>query len=109
MESLAEIERKAAPATTTKEGAAASSGKLSYEQKKEQEKQIRKLRKVVEAIEAELADIESQIADYDARFASATEYNEADYRAYDELKNRYDRQMHEWEKASYELELIEEN
>ena len=109
VESLAEIERKAAPTTTTKEGAVASSGKLSYEQKKEQEKQIRKLRKVVEAIEAELADIESQIADYDARFASATEYNEADYRAYDELKNRYDRQMHEWEKASYELELIEEN
>ena len=109
VESLAEIERKAAPTTTTKEGTVASSGKLSYEQKKEQEKQIRKLRKVVEAIEAELADIESQIADYDARFASATEYNEADYRAYDELKNRYDRQMHEWEKASYELELIEEN
>lgn len=109
VESLAEIERKAAPTTTTKEGAVASSGKLSYEQKKEQEKQIRKLRKVVEAIEADLADIESQIADYDARFASATEYNEADYRAYDELKNRYDRQMHEWEKASYELELIEEN
>ena len=109
VESLAEIERKATPTTTTKEGTVASSGKLSYEQKKEQEKQIRKLRKVVEAIEAELADIEAQIADYDARFASATEYNEADYRAYDELKNRYDRQMHEWEKASYELELIEEN
>ena len=109
VESLAEIERKAVPTTTTKEGAATSSGKLSYEQKKEQEKQIRKLRKAVEAIEAELANIESQIADYDARFATATEYNEADYRAYDELKNRYDRQMHEWEKASYELELTEEN
>ena len=109
VESLAEIERKAAPTTTTKESAATSSGKLSYEQKKEQEKQIRKLRKAVEAIEAELADIEAQIADYDTRFATATEYNEADYRAYDELKNRYDRQMHEWEKASYELELIEEN
>ena len=109
VESLAEIERKAAPTTAAKEGSVASSGKLSYEQKKEQEKQIRKLRKVVEAIEAELADIEAQIADYDARFASATEYNEADYRAYDELKNRYDHQMHEWEKASYELELIEEN
>ena len=109
VESLAEIERKAAPTTATKEGAAASSGKLSYEQKKEQEKQIRKLRKAIEAIEVELANIEAQIADYDASFATATEYNEADYRAYDELKNSYDRQMHEWEKASYELELIEEN
>ena len=109
LESMAEIERKATPTTTSKEGATVSSGKLSYEQKKEQEKQIRKLRKAVEAIETELAEIESQIADYDARFASATEYNEADYRAYDELKTRYDHQMHEWEKASYELELIEEN
>lgn len=109
VESMAEIERKATPTTTSKEGTTVSSGKLSYEQKKEQEKQIRKLRKAVEAIETELAEIESQIADYDARFASATEYNEADYRAYDELKTRYDHQMHEWEKASYELELIEEN
>lgn len=109
VESMAEIERKATPTTTSKEGATVSSGKLSYEQKKEQEKQIRKLRKAVEAIETELAEIESQIAYYDARFASATEYNEADYRAYDELKTRYDHQMHEWEKASYELELIEEN
>ena len=109
VESMAEIERKATPTTTSKEGATVSSGKLSYEQKKEQEKQIRKLRKAVEAIETELAEIESQIADYDVRFASATEYNEADYRAYDELKTRYDHQMHEWEKASYELELIEEN
>ena len=38
-----------------------------------------------------------------------SEYKEADYRAYDELKTRYDHLMHEWEKASYELELIEEN
>jgi hypothetical protein len=36
VESLAEIARKAAPTTTTKESAVASSGKLSYEQKKEQ-------------------------------------------------------------------------
>ncbi len=109
VESMAEIERKATPIASAKESAAVSSGKLSYEQKKEQEKQIRKLRKAVEAIEAELAKIESQIAEYDARFASATEYNEADYRAYNDLKTHYDHQMHEWEKASYELELIEEN
>ena len=101
--------RKATTMTATKDSTAPSSGKLSYEQKKEQEKQIRKLRKAVEAIETELAEIEEQIAEYDARFASATEYNEADYRAYNELKTRYDHQMHEWEKASYELELIEEN
>lgn len=86
---------------------AVSAGKASYEQRKEQEKLLRKLRRNVETIEAELADIEKRIAEYDARFAAATEYNEADYKAYNELKTRYDHQMHEWEKASYELEITE--
>ena len=105
VESLQEIERKDAPtASATKE---TSTGKLSYEQRKEQEKLLRKLRKAVETIESELADIEQKIAAYDEMFATATEYNEADYAAYNELKAQYDKQMHEWEKASYELEITE--
>ena len=106
IESLQEIERKdtVVASNTSKE---VSSGKLSYEQKKEQEKLIRKLRKVVEGIEAELSGVESQISAYDEKFATATEYNEADYAAYNELKSRYDHLMHEWEKASYELEITE--
>ena len=87
---------------------AALSGKASYEQKKEQEKLLRKLRKAVETIETELGDLEKQIAAWDAKFAAATDYNEADYKAYNDLKARYDHQMHEWEKASYELEITEE-
>ena len=107
LESLQELERKDKPATAAA-ATAPSSGKLSYEQRKEQEKQMRKIRKTIEGIEAELASIEQQIATYDEKFATATEYNEADYTAYNELKTRYDHQMHEWEKACYELELIEE-
>ena len=106
VESLQEIERKDTPIATTltKES---STGKLSYEQKKEQEKILRKLRKAVESIESELAEIEEKIAAYDEKFATATEYNEADYAAYNDLKAQYDKQMHEWEKASYELEITE--
>ena len=124
LESLQEIERRDAPAKPAANPAAnpaaksaaqpaanrdaAASGKLTYEQRKEQEKQLRKLRRAVETVEAELAEIEKQIAAYDAKFAAATEYNEADYKAYNDLKARYDHQMHEWEKASYELERVEE-
>ena len=124
LESLQEIERRDAPAKPAANPAAnpaaksaaqpaanrdaAASGKLTYEQRKEQEKQLRKLRRAVETFEAELAEIEKQIAAYDAKFAAATEYNEADYKAYNDLKARYDHQMHEWEKASYELEIVEE-
>ncbi len=124
LESLQEIERRDTPvkpaatsaakpaaqsaASPTANTDAAASKKITYEQRKEQEKQIRKLRRAVETVEAELAGIEKQIAAYDAKFAAATEYNEADYKAYNDLKARYDHQMHEWEKASYELELVEE-
>jgi len=123
LESLQEIERRdpspksaaaKGPAKGPAKGAAPDedakavpSGKASYEQRKEQEKLLRKLRRNVETIEAGLAEIEKQIAVYDAKFAAATEYNEADYRDYNDLKARYDHQMHEWEKASYELEITE--
>ena len=106
VESLQDIERKDTP-TNTPANKETSSGKLSYEQKKEQEKLVRKLRKAVESVEAELAEVETQIAAYDEKFATATAYNEADYAAYNELKARYDHLMHEWEKASYELEITE--
>ena len=106
LENLHEIERKAPVATAVK-SEDVSSGKLSYEQKKEQEKLLRKLRKNVEQIEAELASVEQKIAEFDARFAVAAEYNADDYKAYDELKSHYDHLMHEWEKASYEVEITE--
>ena len=112
LESLQEVERRDTPQKpalqATPKPEAAVSGKLTYEQRKEQEKQLRKLRRTVEGIESELAAIEKQIAAYDAKFAAATAYDEADYKAYNDLKARYDHQMHEWEKASYELELVEE-
>ena len=112
LESLQEVERRDTPQKpalqATPKPEAAVSGKLTYEQRKEQEKQLRKLRRTVEGIESELAAIEKQIAAYDAKFAAATAYDEADYKAYNDLKARYDHQMHEWEKASYELELTEE-
>ena len=111
VESLQEIERKDAPAASAARcndtADKAASGKLSYEQRKEQEKTLRRMRKAVETIEAELAELERRIAEYDERLAAATEYNEQDYAAYNELKARYDHMMHEWEKASYELEITE--
>ena len=109
VESLQDIERHDKPTTASKNAEISTAGKLSYEQKKEQEKLIRKLRKAVEAIEEETANVEKEIAEYDARFAVATEYNADDYAKYNALKQKYDHLMHEWEKASYELEITEQN
>lgn len=107
IENLHEIERKSSASSEQSSKAESATGKLSYEQKKEQEKAIRKIRKNIESIENELGGIEKQIADYDAKFAAATSYDADDYKAYDELKKRYDHMMHEWEKANYELEITE--
>ena len=109
VESLQEIERKDRPTVSDKSNDTPTAGKMTYEQKKEQEKLLRKLRKAVESVEQELSEVEKEIADYDARFATATEYNADDYAKYDALKQRYDTLMHEWEKASYELEITEQN
>ena len=109
VESLQDIERKDRPAQSEKTSDTPTAGKMTYEQKKEQEKILRKLRKTVEGIEEELAKVEGEIAEYDKRFAVATEYNAEDYAQYDTLKQRYDHLMHEWEKASYELEITEQN
>ena len=107
VESLQEIERHDKPAAV--KAVENTTGKLSYEQKKEQEKLLRKLRKAVEMVEEELAKVEKEIAAYDARFAAATEYNAEEYNAYNKLKEQYDHLMHEWEKASYELEITEQS
>jgi ATP-binding cassette subfamily F protein 3 len=106
VESLQEIERKD-DKPRTQQAQEPSKGKLSYEQKKELEKTIRRHRKAVETIEAQTAEVEAEIAQYDAKFATATEYNADDYKAYDALKQRLDHLMHEWEKAVYELEIVE--
>ena len=105
--SLQEIERHDKPTATA--APKESAGKLSYEQKKEQEKLLRKLRKQVAEIEEQLAGVEAEIAAFDQKFATATDYVEADYKAYNDLKARYDHLMHEWEKASYEVEIVEES
>ncbi len=96
-------QKPAAPCRQPPNPGAAVSGKLTWnEQRKEQEKQLRKLRRAVEGIEAELAAIENR-SPYDAKFAAATTYDEADYKAYNDPKARYDHlRCNEWEKASYE-------
>ena len=77
-------------------------------EKKEQERQQRRIRRAIEQIEAELEQVDKDIATMDEQFATATEYKDDDYKRYDELKQRSSHLMHEWEKACYELELVSE-
>ncbi len=105
VESMQDIERKERPTTSTT-STDSTTGKLTYEQRKEQEKLLRKARKAVEATEAELAKVEAQISELDNKMA--TNYVESDYKLYSELKALYDKLMTQWERQSYEVEIMEE-
>ncbi len=107
IESMREIEAKESPAPT--KTAEQPKQKLSYEEQKEQDKQIRKARKAVEQIEQLLEQIEQQIAECDNEMASATEYDKKLYDKHNQLKAEQESKMAEWERLSYELEILEDN
>ncbi len=84
VESMSEIERKVAPKEVVE--TKSSSSKLSYAERKEQEKILRKARKEVQEIESQLAQTETKIAELDQKMAA--EYSEEDYKSYGELKTK---------------------
>ncbi len=86
-------------------------GKQDYLARKEAEKKIRKAEKAVEAAEKEIEKLEQEIEDWDKKLANATEYgldlsNPETFEQYNALKQKLSHQMHQWEKLSYELEVL---
>ena len=88
----------AVPAETKKQG------RMSYEQSKDRERELRKLRNAVEKIEKEISELEEQIADKEALLASGTPQDGDFYTKYQSLKDRLDERMEAWEKATIAVE-----
>ncbi|MDR0694879.1 MAG: ABC-F family ATP-binding cassette domain-containing protein [Prevotellaceae bacterium] len=102
IENLKEIERKAVPetpkaATTPKEPA------KSYEEKKAQERQLRKLKNEIEKTEARIQQHEQAIAAMDAQLAQPDAQL-----LYDDFYQRYEREKRALEQAMYEWEILQE-
>lgn len=91
-----------------------TSGREDYLAKKENEKLIRKTQKAIEEKEMAIMELEEQVAEWDKKMASPEEYglNLSDSKVFEEynaLKQRLAFEEHEWEKLSYELEILEGN
>jgi ATP-binding cassette subfamily F protein 3 len=87
------------------------SGKDEYLKQKENEKIIRKIQTNIAKIEKQIKETETKIADWDKKLANPAEHNlnikdNSIFEQYDSLKSELAKQMHEWEKLNYELELI---
>ncbi len=93
LENLAEVETKA---VEERKEAPKSSSKEDYLRKKEADKSRRKLESAIAAAEQKIVELEAALAE------------NHDYNEYPELQKELARQMHEWEKLNYELELLKD-
>lgn len=92
-----EAKMSAAPVSAVEK---VSAGKMAYEQSKVRERELRKLRSIVEKIEKEIESIESEIAKKEAILASGNSQDKDFYSSYQALKDSLDAKMEEWETAT---------
>lgn len=110
MESLRELE-KSAPSKTDNDQIqepAVSSGKQSYAEKKEFEKQIRKAERLVKDAEAKVSQLEAELKVVEDKLAAGATDNDL-FERHGEVSKSLDAAMSEWEDATIELENLKNN
>ena len=110
MESLRELE-KSVPSKTDNDQIqepAVSSGKQSYAEKKEFEKQIRKAERLVKDAEAKVSQLEAELKDVEDKLAAGATDNDL-FERHGEVSKSLDAAMSEWEDATMELENLKNN
>ncbi len=98
----ARYSREAGLAGTAVQAAKAGKTSLareSYEQNKERERERRKLQNAVTLKEKEIEALEAQLADMDAQLADGQPKEAEFYKEYQTLKQQLERKMEEWEEA----------
>jgi ATP-binding cassette subfamily F protein 3 len=107
IESLKDIEKKERIAVEAQSQNQVSSNKQKYLEKKEYERNLRKLRKRLEECEETIEKLEKEIDAVDKSFMEAgnsTESHILDYERYRELKEKLNEEMQKWTEYSEELE-----
>lgn len=110
MESLRELE-KSVPSKTDNDQIqepAVSSGKQSYAEKKEFEKQIRKAERLVKDAEAKVSQLEAELKVVEDKLAAGATDNDL-FERHGEVGKSLDAAMSEWEDATMELENLKNN
>ncbi len=110
MANLREIERKDAVRSPDAENV--SINKQKYLERKEYDRNLRRLRKRLEDSESEIERIETEIASLDSALNSAdhsaAETNEF-YIRYQELKKKHNEEMNRWTQYSHDVETFLQN
>ena len=99
-----EVQEKRTTAAVVAPPVKSSAGKHAYEETKNRERELRKLRSAVEKIEKEIEALEAQIAEKESVLASGNAQDANFYAEYQSLKDRLDAQMEAWETATIAVE-----
>lgn len=85
-----------------------SSNKINYLERKELEKQLRKIRKQIETAEKNISDLEEEIANMDNELAENKVDDHAEfYKGYQDKKDMLNSEMELWENLLIEAEEVE--
>lgn len=105
IESLKELERQKTVENDRQESVVENSGRLSYEEKKEHERQVRKAEKKLKGAEDTVARLENELKEIESRLAAGEVDNEL-FAAHGEKQKELDAAMEAWEEATMELEQL---
>ena len=107
MEHLKDLEQSKKQSMTESAQRQISQNKLNYQQSKERERELRKLKNNVERIEQEISALEEQIAEKESLLSAGSDVamNADFYAEYQSLKDRLEERMSAWEDATIELEM----
>jgi ATP-binding cassette subfamily F protein 3 len=112
IDNLKELERKEKYLTNSANAVSGSDNKKRYNEKKEFERNVRRLTRRVEETEIEIESIESEISEIDVRLASPSagaSTTEELYNRYNDLKNSLNEKMNLWTGYTHELESFLKN
>jgi len=106
---IREIERKDVPLKEP-EKLKQSVAKVNYHERKEQERQVRKVQRNLENMESDIAKLEAEIAEMDKILADPGNIKDHQvFFSYEEKRNLLEKYMEEWEKVVLKLENMKKD
>jgi ATP-binding cassette subfamily F protein 3 len=112
IQSLKELEVVQKKAGSLADTEPVSQNKINWEKRKENEKEIRKIKSQVTRSESEIERLESELKTREGMLGTPEKYQKqiqdgSLYKEYEDLKIALEREMKRWEELNYELEVME--
>jgi ATP-binding cassette subfamily F protein 3 len=112
LRSLRELEASQRNVANSADNDQVSQNKINWEKRKENEKEIRKVKSQVIKSEAEIERLEAELKNREGMLGNPEKFQKqiqdgSLYKEYEDLKRSLEREMKRWEELNYELEIME--